>query len=296
MSKKKESRLFDGNLRGVRIFLMITALIVSVCLIFVSRSRPLPEGTLELHFLDVGQGDAAFLVTEDGCALIDTGEYSARQTVYFAANAYGNRLEYLIITHPHADHMGGAAYILDKMEVGTVVLPRTAEWSNDYARLLDAVRESGAAVLYIEPELKFSLGEARFTVLAPITSYENENDTSAVIRVDFGRVSALITGDAEAASEADQLRRYGAFPGSRLDADILKIGHHGSSSSSTEEYLRAVSPRWALISCGADNMYGHPDAVVLRRLEAMRVKILRTDKDGTVILVTDGENITQKAS
>jgi len=294
VAKNNQRKRLNGSLRGVRIFLLVAAVLISVSVLYVSRNQPLPEGTLEIRFLDVGQGDASFLVTEDGCALIDTGESSARQSVYFAVNSYGNRLEYLIVTHPHTDHMGGAAYILNKMEVGTVVLPRAASWDDEYTRLLDAVRDSGAAVLYADPGLEFSLGEASFRVLAPTQSYENVNDTSAVIRVDFGRVSALFTGDAEETSERDQLARYGSFPGSRLDADILKVGHHGSSTSSSEAYLRAVSPRWAVISCGKDNTYGHPAADVVSRLQALGAEVLRTDKRGTITIVTDGETVTIK--
>ena len=204
MRKNSTSRFFDRSLRPFRIFMCIAAAIVCACTAYIVRNKPLPAGTVEIRFLDVGQGDSAFIITEEGCILIDTGEVSAQQEVYFSINSFGNRLEYLIITHAHTDHMGGAAYILEKMDVGTVILPRTVCSEDAYVRLLDAVSESGAAVLFAEPGVRFTLGGAEFRILAPTNAYEDENNRSAVIRMDFGRTSALFTGDAEALSEEDQ--------------------------------------------------------------------------------------------
>ncbi|MBE6560717.1 MAG: MBL fold metallo-hydrolase [Ruminococcaceae bacterium] len=291
MRKNSVPRFFDGSLRPFRVFLWIAAAIVCACIVYITQNKPLPDGTVEIRFLDVGQGDASFIITEEGCILIDTGEAPAQQEVYFSVNSFGNRLEYLIITHAHTDHMGGAAYILEKMDVGTVILPRTICPEDSYVRFLDAVGESGAAVLFAEPGVRFTLGGAEFQVLAPTQSYEEENNRSAVIRMDFGRTSALFTGDAEALSEEDQLKRYSSFRGCLLDTDILKVPHHGSSTSSTDLYLKAVSPRFAVISCGRDNTYGHPADEVVSRLESLGAKILRTDLSGTVSLITDGAEI-----
>ena len=291
MARTSSSRPSSGRLRPLGIFLTVICVIVGICCVAMLRSRPLPGGTLEIRFLDVGQGDSTLIRTEEGCILLDTGDPAARQDVYFALNSYGSRLEYLVISHAHADHMGGAAYILEKMDVGTVILPRTVSPDDAYTELLDALSESGASVLFADAGTTFSLGGADFRILAPLDSYEKENDRSAVIRMDFGRVSALFTGDAEALSEADQIDKYSIFRGSYLDADILKVPHHGSSSSSSAAYLRAVSPTFAVISCGRDNAYGHPSAEVLHRLESIGTQIFRTDRDGTVSLITDGKTI-----
>jgi len=290
----KRTPHFRGSFRGVFLFLLILAAVIAGCIRWTATNKPLPEGQLEIHFLDVGQGDASFIVTPNGCALIDTGEADAAQSVYFAINSYGNHLDYLIISHAHTDHMGGAAYILEKMSVDTVVLPRTGSFGQSYVQFLDAVSESGASVLFADPGLQFSLGDARFTVLAPLLDYENENDTSAVIRLDFGEVSALFTGDAERESELDQTVQYGTRRGGKLDVDILKVPHHGSDTSSSIGYLKAVTPEIAVISCGRDNAYGHPHTEVLTRLKALAGRVLRTDEDGTVILVTDGETVVEK--
>lgn len=292
MAKKKTSRWIRGNMRGVRIFLTAVCLLAAVSVCWMAASRPLPDGTAEIHFLDVGQGDSAFIRTEAGGALIDTGEADARQFVYYSLQPYGGRLEYLVITHPHSDHMGGASYILEKMDVGTVILPRSDTWDDAYAALLEAVSKNGASVLFADPGLEFSLGDAHFTVLAPLDRYGEENDRSAVLRMDFGSTSALFTGDAEQLSEADQLREYGSPDGGLLNTDILKVGHHGSSSSSSYSYLWAVTPEYAVISCGKNNSYGHPAADVLKRLETIGAEILRTDRLGTIRIITDGEKIT----
>lgn len=289
--RTNEHAALSGRLRGIAVFFLILAAVASGCLAFLARHRSLPDGKVELHFLDVGQGDAAFIVTPEGCVLIDAGSQDTEQQLYFSVNSYGNRLSCLMITHPHADHMGGAAYIMEKMNVDTVILPRASSSDSAYVRFLEAVSESGASVLFWEPGLCFSLGGARFSVLAPLDTYENENDASAVIRMDYGKISALFTGDAETASEADQLLRYGAEKGAALDADILKVAHHGSNTSTTLSYLHAVTPRFAVISCGRDNAYGHPSSAVLDRLESTGAAIFRTDRDGTVTLVTDGSSI-----
>ncbi len=291
MARNRTSRFASGNLRPLRIFLTVIAVIVCVCCAYSIQRRSLPDGTVEIRFLDVGQGDSAFILTEEGNILLDTGDVSARQEVYFAINSYGNRLEYLIVSHAHTDHMGGAAYILEKMDVGTVILPRTVCSEDTYVQLLDAVSESGASLLYADAGTTFSLGGADFRILAPLSSYEDENNRSAVIRMDFGNTSALFTGDAELLSEQDQLAKYSIFRGNYLDTDILKVPHHGSFTSSSEKYLQAVTPRYAVISCGRDNSYGHPSAEVLGRLEKIGAQILRTDRLGTVSLVTDGKTI-----
>lgn len=294
MAKKKISRHFEGKFRAFQLFLIVAALIVICCLHVISKNRPLPEGTLELFFLDVAQGDATLIATEEGCVLIDAGESSEVQTVYMTAGAYGNRLEYLIITHAHSDHMGGATYILEHMEVNTVILPQTADWDSDYIHLMETIGKSGAAVQYATPDMQFSLGDARFTFLAPLEEYGDINNTSAVIRMDYGDVSVLFTGDAEAESEIDQLRRYGSLPIGQLNVDILHVGHHGSSSSSTEAYLAAVSPQIAVISCGKNNFYGHPTATVLARLRELDTEILRTDLLGTIHMTIEGNTVSVK--
>ncbi len=273
------------------IFLVCAA--VLTCL-FLQRRRTLPEGMLEILFVNVGQGDAALVVTEAGNILIDAGTAGEAPTLYHTIAQYGTALSCLIITHPHDDHMGGAPYILERMDVETVFLPLDSAQTGIYEKFLASVEAEGCKVEIGEADKSFALGGAEITFLMPYTDTKDENENSAVLRLQYGDVSALFTGDAGAQSERLQLARYGENPGGALDADILKIGHHGSDGSSLLSYLHAVSPDYAIISCGVNNSYGHPDPDVLDRLAEIGASVYRTDEDGTVSLTTDGWSITKK--
>lgn len=290
--KSNSLRTQKRSARGIQIFLLVVAVILCVCAYYIRQNRPLPDGTLEMYFLDVGQGDATLIATEAGCLLIDTGESSEQEHLYLSASIYGDTLKYLILTHPHADHTGGALYILSKMDIETVILPRDFFENGENTRLLEAIIDEGAAIRFADVGTEFSLGEAKFTVLAPTESYAETNNMSIVLRMDFGLVSAIFTGDAEVESELDQIAYWGGFPDGTLDADILKIGHHGSATSSSMEYLTAVSPAVAVISCGENNSYGHPAAATLDRLAEIGAEVFRTDQRGTIQLNTDGSTVT----
>ncbi len=273
---------------------LLVCTVILVC-VFAQNRRTLPEGTVELWFVDVGQGDAAFIITEEGNILIDAGTADAAPTLYHTVAGYGQTLSCLIITHPHDDHMGGASYILERMDVETIILPADVSDSGIYEKFLAAAEAERAELLYAAADMSFPLGGAELTFLMPYSDTKDENENSAVIRLQYGDVSALFTGDAGAQSERLQLARYGDNPGGALDADILKVGHHGSDGSSLLTYLYAVSPEYAIISCGENNSYGHPDPDVLDRLfEAGVSAVYRTDLEGTVKLVLDGEEIRKK--
>ncbi len=288
--KKKHTRAFRGGASIVFILACLASLVYSL----IPVRHTLAEGTAEIHFVDVGQADAAFVVTSEGTVLIDAGTAESAPTLYHTLKKYGNTLSCMIITHPHDDHMGGASYILKKMNVHSVILPADTVEGSLYESFLDAVYAEGADVHSAEVDMSFTLGGAEFTFLAPYTDTKDENENSAVIRMQYGDISALFTGDAGAQSERLQMARYGTNPGGALDADILKVGHHGSGGSSLIEYLYAVSPRYAVISCGVKNSYGHPDPLALERLEEADAAVYRTDTDGTVSFVLDGEKITRK--
>lgn len=292
--KKKAARLFDGRFHGIAVFAFILVCIITLSCVFVTSQRTLPDGTVELFFVDVGQGDASFIVTEEGNVLIDAGTADAAPTLYYTIAKHGDTLSCLIITHPHEDHMGGAAYILNRMDVETIVLPADTADAVIYEKFLTAAHAEGAEIRYAAADMSFALGGAEFTFLAPYTDTRDENENSAVIRMQYGEVSALFTGDAGAASERLQMARYGENPGGALDVDILKVGHHGSDGSSLLNYLYAVSPKYAVISCGLYNSYGHPAPDVLDRLAKAGAEIRRTDRAGTVSFVLDGKEITEK--
>lgn len=249
-----------------------------------------PEGELAVHFIDVGQGDAALLVTSAGTVMIDSGPRSAKEAALSYVRQHTGQIDLMILTHPHEDHIGGAPYILGDIPTAKVVMPDAALASETFEELLDAIEDSGTEAAVASPGDVYELGGMRITILAPLgTDYESMNDFSIVCRVDYGERSFMFTGDAEALSEKELLDTYGS---AELRCDVLKVGHHGSSTSSTKEFLEALRPDIAVISVGRDNSYGHPHSQTLKRLKSAGVNtIYRTDQSGTVVLITDGREI-----
>ena len=251
-------------------------------------SDPVSGGEVQFHFIDVGQGDAALIRTEKGDILIDAGTNSSEDEL----KAYLDRLgvtdiEYAVFTHPHEDHIGGADMVLNTYNVKNVILPDATSTSKTFERMMDAIEAEKCGVIEATPDKTFKVGELTGTILAPIsTSYTETNDYSVVIRADYGETSVLFTGDAETHSEEEMLERY-RFKG-LLDCDILKAGHHGSDTSSSQAFLDAVTPVYAVISVGEGNTYGHPIQAILARYEAMKAEILRTDKEGDIVFYSTG--------
>ena len=292
LSARKLNKGFRGSFRGVAVFAILLAAVILLCGWYMYGRRALPDGAIRLYFVDVGQGDASLIVTPEGAVLIDAGLSGSEETLYHTLRRTGQTLAYLVITHPHDDHMGGASYILERMDVENIILPADTSDIAEYGKFLAAVEAEGAAVLYAAADLTFALGGAEFTCLAPFTDTGDLNENSAILRMEYGNFSALFTGDAGALSESLQLEKYGGERGGMLDADILKVGHHGSDGSSTAEYLAAVTPKYAVISCGENNSYGHPDPDLLDRLADAGAEILRTDEEGTVIVTVEEDVIT----
>ncbi len=282
------------HFRGLAVFAIVLVLVIVIAFVWMQsrQSATVPEDAIYLYFVDVGQADASFILTDEGSVLIDAGTSDSAPTLYHTINTGGDTLSYLIITHPHDDHMGGALYILDKMDVQNIILPMDTAKTAVYKKFLGAVEAEGAEVFYADADFTFVLDEITFTFLAPLSDIGDTNENSSVIRMDYGGFSALFTGDAEKKSEKLQLEAYGNFPYGKLDVDVLKVGHHGSSSSSTAAYLKAVTPEYAVISCGAGNSYGHPTKAVLDRLEEADAEVWRTDLSGTIVFTIAGETVT----
>ena len=251
---------------------------------------PVPQGgEVIYHFIDVGQGDAVLISTPDGNILVDTSVKSAKDELDDYLKAAGvSELEYLVLTHPDADHIGNAQFVIENYKVENVIMTDYASTSKTYENLLDAIEEKNINVILPENGYSFKLGALTNTVIAPVNEYDDPNEMSLVIKSVYGNTSVMLTGDAEVESEEDILKKWSA---SALQSDILKVGHHGSSTSTTDAFLNAVNPKAAIISCGEGNTYGHPHEETVKKLENKGIKIYRTDKDGSIIYKTDGNDI-----
>lgn len=253
-----------------------------------------PEGTLEVHYIDVGQGDATLIKCGSHAMLIDGGNNNKGTTVQLYLKKQGvESLDYVIGTHPDADHIGGLDVIVYKYNCEKVIMPDYEKDTRTYQELVDVIHDKNMKITYPVVGEQYALGEAKFTIIAPNSnSYGgNANDYSVAILLEYGKNRFLFTGDAEEASETEMLSN-----GIELSADVYKVAHHGSRSASTQEFLNAVRPKYAVISCGEGNSYGHPHAEVLNRLRSMGVEVFRTDEQGSIIASSDGENITWNCS
>ena len=251
------------------------------------------DGKCEFHFIDVGQGDCSMFITDGAAVAVDAGTSESSASLAAYISGYTDTLDYLILTHPHEDHIGGAAAIINTVDVKCVLLTDASTDTYTFTRLLDAIEEKEIAVKQAAAGDVISAGDMDITVLAPLGEFDNYNNYSMVVRIDYGNVSALVTGDAEKASENLMLEKWGE---KELSADVLKLGHHGSSTSTGKRFLDAVSPSWAVISCGEDNSYGHPHRETLALLDDFGIPYVRTDKTGTAVFVTDGKSIALKDS
>ena len=258
-------------------------------------SEPVSGGEVQFHFIDVGQGDAALIRTEVGYILIDAGTNSSEEEL----KAYLDRLgvtdiEYAVFTHPHEDHIGGADMILNTYNVKRVVMPDATATSKTFERMMDAIEAEKCEVIEATPDKTFKVGEVTCTILAPIsTSYTETNNYSVVIRADYGDTSVLYTGDAEVDAEYEMLEKY-RFSGT-LDCDLIKVGHHGSDTSSAKDFLDAVTPVYAVISVGEGNTYNHPKQEILSRYQGINAEVYRTDKEGSIVFTSTGGEPSRKS-
>ncbi len=244
---------------------------------------PMPEGTLTAYFFDVGQGDCAALIGPDFTIVVDAGRHDRKDVVPHLRAAGVETISLLVGTHPHADHIGQFDQVIGAFPVEEIWMSGDKHTSRTFERALDAALNSDAG--YHEPRAgeAFHVGSARVEVIHPKTLTGDLNHGSIAVRIVYGNVAFLLPGDAEKEAELEMLDR-----GHPLTAQILKLGHHGSSTSSTEPFLRAVGPEAAVYSAGAGNSYGHPHSEVVDRLAAMAVDVYGTDRHGTIQVVTDG--------
>lgn len=242
-----------------------------------------------VHFIDVGQGQCV-LVCSDGCnMLIDGGEkeYSSK-VISYIENLDIEKLDYVIATHPHSDHIGGLSDVIEHFEVDEIIAPLVPDGlvptSNSYYNFLNAVKQNGKGMTKAVVGEVYNLGSSQFEIIAPLSCESDDlNNYSVVCVFRYGENTALFGGDASESEENDILKS-----GVDIDVDLLNVFHHGSSSSSGEKFLYNVSPEHCVIMCGADNSYGHPNKSIIERLGVYTDNIYRTDLQGTIICEMDG--------
>lgn len=285
-----------SSLRKYGQWYFLVALVLFVAAVWGALSRvEAHRGRLALHVLDIGQGDAIFIEAPNGNqVLIDGGpDASVLARLGEVMPAWDRSIDLVILTHPHADHLDGLVAVLERYDIGMVIesgvnhtIPEYAAWHSEIARRAiprTIARRGGVVDLG---------GGAALRILSPPRSYDgvtvrNIHEASVVILLSFGDTRALLPGDAELPVERALLAAAGPA-GEELRADVLKVGHHGSKTSTSAVFLAAVQPRLAVISAGRKNRYGHPTADVIDRLAAAGIRIFRTDQDGTVTLSSDG--------
>ena len=257
------------------------------------KSEMASIGELTVHYLDVGQGDSEFIILPDGkTMLIDASFDEYGDDIVDSIHSFGyNSIDCVVATHPDADHIGGMPEVINSFEISDVYMPKVSKTTKTFEDLLETIADNDLEIstakagktIYSNSEYNYSVN-----IIAPIGDYyDNVNDYSAVIKITFGAQSFLFMGDAEETSENEMLEADRSL----LSADVLKVGHHGSSSSSTIDFLNAVNPDYAVISCGVDNNYGHPHKETLSKLSSLGVEVYRTDIDGTVTFTCDGKDI-----
>ena len=245
-------------------------------------------GTLTVTWLDVGQGDAAVIQCGGQSMLIDGGKPEKSSYIYAWLQQHGlSYLDVIVATHVDADHIGGLSGALNYASVGTAYCPETTGTTETFQSFVKYLAQRGKQITVPTAGETFALGGAQIQILGPLHRAEDSNDNSIVLKVSFGATSFLFTGDAERAEEQDLLNS-----GVNLQSTVLKVGHHGSDTSTSYPFLRAVAPQYAVISVGAGNSYGHPTEAVLSRLRDAGVTTFRTDMQGEITAVSDGQTIS----
>ncbi len=286
----------------VLIFLVVAAVALAGYLIDLQADAPLEDPSdggasavsyCKVHYIDVGQGDCELVECDGKFMLIDAGENGYEDAVINYLRKLGvEKLDYVVASHQHSDHIGGMAEVLSEFNADKIIMPRLTKeqtpTNSTYKEFLQALQDSEAKVIEAKVGAKYTLGTSEFEILGPVTNdAEDINNMSVVMRLEFGENSFLFTGDAET-EEENEILDNGAY----LDCDVLKAGHHGSGTSSSKDFLAAITPEMCIVSCGEDNKYGHPHENALKRMKKQTETIYRTDICGDIIVESDGENLS----
>lgn len=274
----------------------VIAVVMAAFGYFGQKDKPFDvssDGTMRVSFIDVGQGDCELIECGGTNILIDGGEaINADFVLEFIKSRGITKLDYYVVSHPHSDHMGAASRIIDSIPIDKFVTTDFSELnmptSKVFENMLDSLeRQTTCEVVTVRAGDVLNAGKLKLNVIAPFEETADYNNMSIVLRVDYGSTRFLFTGDAEREVEKQMLEN-----GSDIKADVLKVGHHGSKTSTSSEFLKAVSPQFAVISCGSGNSYGHPHKETTELLKRCGVTYFRTDEQGTVTVYSDGSKVT----
>ncbi len=260
------------------------------------------EGETAVHFLDVGQGDSILICGSEKNVLIDGGEREYDDDVLAALKHYDvDTIDYIIATHPHSDHIGGLVGVLEEaavyntLDIKNVIIPDIPEsdipTTTVFSDFLDGVEANDLSITFAEYKTTIDLGSGTLTLYPPVAgeNYSSLNDYSVCAHLQCGETSFFFAGDMEQPEETDLLEGGYLWD---VEADVLKAGHHGSETSSSKAFLSQIDPEYVVISCGEGNKYGHPHSSAIERFKMFTDSIYRTDINGTITCVTDGENLT----
>ena len=303
---KKTMKKHKGNRKAQLITIILFGILAIACSVLgndfipdIDFSKVSSSGTsavtctLEVSYLDVGQGDSAYIKVNGYDILVDAGPKSDEDKLLAQLEEKNiDDFEMIIATHPHEDHIGGMKKVFDRYDVESFYMPKVSHTTKTFENMVNAVANEGIKIQQIKEGMTFDLGNgARIDVYSPMyESYEEFNDYSPIMKLTFGETELIFTGDAEAHAETEVVAKYP----DNLKADVLKFGHHGSSTSSTEEFLQSVDPDYGIISCGAGNKYGHPHKETLQKISKYDIETYRTDTQGQITLTSDGKNISIK--
>ena len=295
--RKSDVNRFAGFAKKNPLLALVIVLVAVALLIWQSaedrkNTVTVPMDGLYVHYIDVGQGDSELVCCNGEYMLIDAGEPDASDAVLEYLDRHGiDKLDYLVCTHSHSDHCGGLDAVVERLDVGTVFTSPYAGDSPSYEIFTDAVYDAGLELTVPELGESYRLGEASFSFIGPVEDYDNTNDDSLVLRLEYGDTSFLFTGDMTAKAEKDLIN-----DGASLRCDVLKVGHHGSSGSSCYQFLYEAQPGIGVISCEKGNSYGHPHEETLSRLDDADVTVYRTDLEGSIVIFSDGMKVERKAA
>ncbi|OPJ65292.1 ComEC/Rec2 family competence protein [Clostridium chromiireducens] len=280
---------------SIFLFMIIISLYLISCSSLYKNSnyiKPDPNQMI-VHFIDIGQGDSILIQVNNKNMLIDAGPKSDKnELLNYLSKLNIEKLDYVIATHPHEDHIGNMSDIIDSYNVLKFYAPKVQSTTKTFEKMIDSLKRKGLKINVIRKDTdSIDLGKnTNVRVFSPIDdSYENLNNYSSVIRIQYGSTYFLFTGDAEKDVEEKILDNN-----ENISSDVLKVGHHGSSTSTSKAFLNKINPSIGVISVGKDNTYNHPNNETIKSLKENKVTIYRTDKDGTVILSSDGTKISKK--